>query len=193
MQVLCCAMLSKTFWRTLRAATLPLFAAAVLLKTSIIPLVFTNEEIRIDFGGQFQPREQPGATQYPKHLPQPLRTIDFCAWQPQPPEVQQVMRPERGFLCELHIMPLISEKQVESAVTAAQKQQKGLIRHTSAQRIKAGSHPVLRWRFQAGKTRLDHLLLNGKKFSYLFVSSPYGSNGSIEEIIARSTWLESKR
>ncbi|MFO1524754.1 MAG: hypothetical protein U1F16_02140 [Turneriella sp.] len=185
-------MLSKTFWRTLRAATLPLFAAAVLLKTSIIPLVFTNEEIRIDFGGQFQPREQPGATQYPATCYNRCVQSTLCAWQPQPPEVQQVMRPERGFLCELHIMPLISEKQVESAVTAAQKQQKGLIHDIRAAHV-MDPHPVLRWRFQAGKTRLDHFLLNGKKFSYLFVSSPYGSNGSIEEIIARSTWLESKR
>ena len=49
-----------------------------------------------------------------------------------------------------------------------------------------GGHRVIRWRFQAGKTRLDHYLLIGKKFNYLFVSSPYGSNGAIEELISRT-------
>ena len=50
-------------WRIARALLLPALLFVAFGKTSIIPIVFTNEEIRIDFGGQFEPREKPGKTQ----------------------------------------------------------------------------------------------------------------------------------
>lgn len=174
-------------WRTARTLFLPALFFLAFGKTSIIPIVFTNEEIRIDFGGQFEQREKPGTTQYPQHLPQPITTVDFCPWRPQPPDVQQVMRPERGFLCELHILPGATEAQAMHKIQSAHANDKR--RHVRNFRLQAtdiGGHRVIRWRFQAGKTRLDHFLLMGRKFNYLFVSSPYGSNGAIEELISRT-------
>lgn len=174
------------FWHPARILLLPAGVLAVFSMTSIIPVVFSNEEIRIHFNGQFEPREKPGNTQYAKYLPQPIATVDFCPWKPQPPEVQQVMRPERGFLCELHILPGATEEQAMIRINAAHANDKRRhVRNFRLQVTDIGGHRVILWRFQAGKTRLDHYLLIGKKFNYLFVSSPYGSNGAMEEIIGR--------
>lgn len=170
----------------LHVACLPVILFLAFGRTSIIPIVFTNEEIRIDFGGQFEPRGKPGITQYPQHLPQPITTVDFCPWRPQPPEVQQAMRPESGFLCELHILPHAAEAEALDKIKSAHANDgRRHVRNFRLQAVDIGRHRVIRWRFQAGKTRLDHFLLMGKKFNYLFVSSPYGSNGMIEDIIVR--------
>ncbi len=176
----------STQWCRLRTAGLPVLLLLIFVKTSIIPVVYSNGEIRIDFGGPFAVREKPGKTEYPQHLPQPVATVDFCQWRPQPPEVQQVMRPERGFLCELHILPGATEAGALSQVQAAHvKESRKYVRNFALQTVTLGDHRVIRWRFQAGKTRLDHLLLIGRKFNYLFVSSPYGSHGALEEIVTR--------
>ena len=97
------------------------------------------------------------------------------------------MRPERGFLCELHILPGAIETKAMAQIQSAHSANKE--RHVRNVRLEAtdiGGHRVISWRWQAGKTRLDHYLLIGKKFNYLFVSSPYGSNGAIEELISRT-------
>ena len=178
---------ARTPWHKTRMILVPMLLFLSFGKTSIIPVVYSNEEIRIDFGGQFEPREKPGTTQYPQHLPQPLTTVDFCPWRPQPPEVQQVMRPERGFLCELHILPGAPEAKAMAQIQSAHAgNRERHVRNFWLQVTDIGGHRVIRWRFQAGKTRLDHFLLIGRKFNYLFVSSPYGSNGTIEEILART-------
>lgn len=173
---------------------MPILIFLVLARTSVIPVVFTNEEIYIDFGGQFEPREKPGTTLYPRYLPEPLTTVDFCPWQPQPPEVQQVMRPERGFLCELHILPAFTEAQALIAVKKAHAHESHKhARNSGLEAFSLGSYRVIRWRWQAGKSRLDHFLLIGKKFNYLFVSSPYGSNGTIESILNRVQFRQPAR
>lgn len=182
-------MLNWTRFSLSRIACLPALLFLAFSATSIVPVVFTNEEIRIDFGGHFELREKPGTTQYPSQLPQPLTTVDFCPWRPQAPEVQQVMRPERGFLCELHILPGATEAKAMAQIQSAHSgNKKRHVRNFRLQATDIGGHRVIHWRFQAGKTRLDHYLLIGKKFNYLFVSSPYGSNGAIEEIIGRAAF-----
>lgn len=151
------------------------------------PTKFTNEEITVELAGSFAVRDQPGDTLYPQHLPKPLRTIDFCKWNPQPPEVQQVSRPERGFLCELHILPAQNEREVMKTVQAAHEaESRKHVRNFRLAAVSMGGHRVVRWRFQVGKTRLDHFILIGKKYNYLFISSPYGSNGALEDIISNA-------
>lgn len=173
---------------------LPSLFFLMLARTSVIPVVFTNEEVQIDFGGQFQRRESPGATLYPHRLPDPLTTVDFCPWRPQPPEVQQVMRPESGYLCELHILPAATEAQALIAVKKAHSHESHKhARNSGLEAFSLGDHRVIRWRWQAGKSRLDHFLLIGKKFNYLFVSSPYGSNGTLEAILTRVQFRQPAR
>lgn len=152
------------------------------------PSVFSGAEGKIDFGTAYTVRTTPGKTEYADFLPRALQTIDFCPWQPQPPEVQQVMRPERGYLCELHIFPRLSDAVMQAAIEKVQGGDKGLRRHTSAGQMTIGQHRVMHWRRELGKSRLDHYLLHGTKFSYLFVSSPYGSRGSMEKIITKMAW-----
>lgn len=169
-----------------RCSLLPILAFCCFARLSQIPTIFSNSELHIDFGAAFAVREKPGLTEYPDHLPQPVQTIDFCPWQPQPPHVQQVSRPERGFLCELHILPAQPEREVLTIVEAAHKAEKRRhVRNFRLESVSVGAHRVVRWRFQVGKTRLDHLILIGKKYNYLFVSSPYGSNGTMEDIIRK--------
>jgi len=151
------------------------------------PTTFTNAEVSIEFASPFEVRDQPGETLYPQHLTKPRQTIDFCKWYPQPPDVQQVMRPERGFLCELHILPGQSEREVMHTVkTAHEAESRKHVRNFRLETVTIGKHRVVRWRFQVGKTRLDHFILIGKKHNYLFVSSPYGSNGALEDIISKT-------
>lgn len=184
-----CAMQRRHLWGTWRSTVVPVLLFLVLGRTSIIPIVFTNEEISIDFAGQFSLRDKPGKTLYGDYLPQPLTSVDFCPWRPQPPEVQQVMRPERGYLCELHILPFASETQALRAIRNAHAHESHrYARNGDLRTVEIAGHRVIRWRWQAGKSRLDHFLLIGKKFNYLFVSSPYGSNGGIEEIISRTVY-----
>lgn len=161
-----------------------------VIQLSASPTVFTDEELRIDFRQAFAVRAKPGTTHYPRHLPQPLRTVDFCPWQPQPPEVQQVTRPENGYLCELHILPGQTEKQAFAQISAAHSvETRKNARKLRLEVADIGPHRVIRWRLRMGKTRLDHFLVIGKRYNYLFVSSPYGSNGAIEKIIAEAKFF----
>ncbi|MBN8221517.1 MAG: hypothetical protein J0L53_11375 [Spirochaetes bacterium] len=149
--------------------------------------IFSNAEIRIDFAGPFSIRIEPGATVYRDLLPRPLQTVDFCRWQPQDPDVQQVNRPETGYLCEMHILHVQSVAEIMAAVRKSSEKPRA-DRGTSRNLTYSEFHGlrVIQWRFQAGKSRLDHFLVLGKAYNYLFVSSPYGSNGLIEEILMRT-------
>ncbi|MFO1479222.1 MAG: hypothetical protein U1F40_03360 [Turneriella sp.] len=175
-----------------RKLLLPVAALCGFARLSPLPTIFANEEIRIEFRSAFAVRDKPGVTQYPRHLPQPLRSLDFCPWQPQPPDVQQVMRPESGYLCELHILPAQAEKQALEQVTAAHAADtRKYARNLRLEATDIGSHRVIRWRLQMGKTRLDHFLLIGKRYNYLFVSSPYGSHGALEKVIEEAKFFPS--
>lgn len=151
------------------------------------PLLYSNGEIEIDFAGPFQVRIEPGSTVYRDALTRSLQTVDFCQWQPHDPEVQQVSRPESGFLCEMHILHPRSVNDWMTAIRAAavaKRADRGKTFDLSYSEIYGLR--VIQWRFQAGKTRLDHYILMGKKYHYLFISSPYGSNGAIEDVLART-------
>lgn len=149
--------------------------------------IYSNAEIRVDFAGPFSVRIEPGATVYRDLFPRPLQTVDFCRWQPQDPEVQQVSRPETGYLCEMHILHVQSVAEIMAAVRKS-SENKRPDRGTNRNLTYSEFHglKVIQWRFQVGKSRLDHYLVLGKAYNYLFVSSPYGSNGAIEEILLRT-------
>lgn len=151
------------------------------------PLLYSNAEIEIDFSGPFQVRIEPGSTVYRDALARPLQTVDFCQWQGGDPEVQQVSRPESGFLCEMHLLHPRSVNDWMTAIRAAavaKRTDRGRTFDLTYSEIHGLR--VIQWRFQAGKTRLDHYILMGKKYHYLFISSPYGSNGAIEDMLART-------
>jgi hypothetical protein len=150
--------------------------------------VFTTAEIRVDFAGPFNVRIEPGATVYRDLFPRPLQTVDFCQWQAQDPEVQQISRPETGYLCEMHVLHVRSAQDIMSAVRKS-TETKRADRATNRDLTYSEIHglKVISWRFQAGKTRLDHYLLLGNKYNYLFISSPYGSHGTIESVLKMTT------
>lgn len=167
--------------------TVCLFLLCVGFSVADQPLLYSNTEIEIDFGGPFQVRIEPGSTVYRDALARPLQSVDFCRWQQQDPEVQQISRPESGFLCEMHILHPRSVNAWMTAIRAAavaKRTDRGKTFDLTYSEIHGLR--VIQWRFQAGKTRLDHYILMGKKYHYLFISSPYGSNGAIEEVLART-------
>ena len=49
--------------------------------------------------------------------------------------------------------------------------------------------PVISWRNQRGKTRLDHFLVLGDEHAYHFTSAPYGNGDEIELIIESMNML----
>lgn len=149
------------------------------------PGLYDDDELSVDLQAAYAVRPRPGRTQYTAQLPRPIRTVDFCPWQAQPADVQQVMRPESGYLCELHVLPAWGELKLQAAARAAlASKHEGYTQSTDLREELLGGRKVIRWRYQAGKTRLDHFLVAGRKNDYLFVSSPYGSNGAIEAIIS---------
>lgn len=167
-------------------STLLTLCLGCLSLLAVAPAEYATEDIRVDFGGAYSQRAVPGKTVYGSEMPQPEATVDFCAWQPQPAHVQQVMRPENGYLCEMHVMPAQTAEEILPLLERqARKKRPDHAQTFRVESVVIGGHRVVRWRFQAGKTRLDHFVVTGKKHNYLFVSSPYGSNGAIEEIIKR--------
>ena len=152
--------------------------------------VFSNEEIQINFFGEFKENISGFKTMYQGYFSRVLRQIEFCQWQRQPPEVQQVMRPDSGFLCEAYILPVIDEKQAKTALKKIFLKVEKHQWNSPVKTLKIKGFSVLAWRFQAGKTRLDHFLVFGKKYNYLLVSSPYGSNGFMEKIIANMRYIK---
>lgn len=170
----------------LRFATLLLVTGGMSLSAG--DFVFSDGEIRVDFRQRFSVAPSAKGIPYGDYLAKPLQLIEFCPFQPQDPEVQQVGPSESGFLCELYKMPLENAETALELVQNASKVKRkdhGIFRNVEV--VKLRDLKVVRWRFQVGKTRLDHFLVIGKKHNYLFVSSAYGSNGSIEEILARTT------
>jgi hypothetical protein len=86
-----------------------------------------------------------------------VRAADFCQWQPQLPGVQRVTRPESGFLCALHVLPVRGQQTLKKAVRAAvASTHERYQRSFNVRAEKIAGHRILRSRFQAGKTRLDH-------------------------------------
>ncbi|MCX7632815.1 MAG: hypothetical protein N2Z22_05740 [Turneriella sp.] len=150
---------------------------------------YSDEELELDLGGEYQLSAVPREVPYPQLFPPPVRTVEFCAWQPQPEHEQQVLRPKSGFLCALYVLPptpqLRKREELRVALAAAQNARPS---KETLKEEKLGPHRVWRWRQRQGKSRFDYFLLFGKKYDYLFRSSPYGSEGKIEAIIATAKW-----
>ena len=86
-------------------------------------------------------------------------------------------------LSSLYVMPKMSIKNIQEELKAYVKKHPPYQISEILKKIKIGNKIGLKWRVQNGKTRLDHYLFFGTNNNYLFVSSPYGSNGVIENVI----------
>lgn len=86
-------------------------------------------------------------------------------------------------LSSLYILPKIPLKKFDREIEAYVKEHPPYHISKKLKKIKIGNKKIFKWRIQIAKTRLDHLVFFGKEYNYLFVSSPYGSNGGIEKVI----------
>jgi hypothetical protein len=140
--------------------------------------------VTIDFSGKFGTRNTGFSNMKGGYFSRVIEEVRFCEYEPQPPEVQQVLPGEDEFLCSLYILPVIACDQARKEIIRHFKEDKSRPAYfRGIDESSISGFALLSWRYQMGKTRLDHYLVFGKKFNYLFVSSPYGSNGSIESII----------
>lgn len=134
-----------------------------------------NERVRI-LNGNFTPAAE-------GYFSKVVRQVRFCQWQHRPDTIQSVGPGNDGYLCDLYVLPPLSEAEATGELQSAFKKKVPVTLLTEPEAMQIGKFRLLKWRYQIGKTRLDHYLVFGKKYNYLFVSWPYGSNGTIEKII----------
>jgi len=144
-------------------------------------MIFKNDEIQITFPGEYKIDD---VKEYHKtgYFSKSIEHIQFCKQEPQPEYVQQVYS-ESGYLCSMYILPQIEQIELEKEIKKVFEPKKALASLSELEKLTINEHAVLKWRYQIGKTRLDHYMLRTKNNYYLFISSPYGSNGYIEDII----------
>ena len=94
------------------------------------------------------------------------------------------------YLSSLYIMPKMSMKKLKEEIELYVGRHSLFQIVHKIQEIIIGDKTVLKWRAQNGKTRLDHYVVFGKDYNYLFVSSPYGTNGVIENVILEMELLK---
>jgi hypothetical protein len=92
-------------------------------------------------------------------------------------------------LSSLYILPKMSRRKLKVEIESYVKKHPPF--HIS-EKLKLGNKKVYKWRIQSGKTRLDHYVFFGNEYNYLFVSSPYGSNGVIENVILEMELVKKK-
>lgn len=146
---------------------------------------FEHQDLRVDFpedgfAEQTVPQhpEAEYFSRYQVHL-------KFCR-QPELPAHMQQVRSTDGWLCHFYVLPPLTVEQAKVEILKTQtsdqsisyQKQQGLI---GEERFK--QHPMLVWRHQSGKTRLDHFLVFGPEQNVLFVSSPYGDGDRIRKIV----------
>lgn len=144
---------------------------------------FRNDEIEVPFNEQVRILNgdfTPAAEGYFLKVVQQVR---FCQWQERPGHIQSVGPGSDGYLCNFYVLPPLSEKAATGKIQRTFKKKSPVSLLTEPEAMQIGWFRLLKWRYAIGKTRLDHYLVFGKKYNYLFVSWPYGSNGSIEKII----------
>lgn len=83
----------------------------------------------------------------------------------------------------LYILPKMSIEKLKTEIVSYADSDSLYQITQKVEPIKIGENKGYKWRLQNGKTRLDHYMFFGKEHNYLFVSSPYGSNGSIETAV----------
>lgn len=116
--------------------------------------------------------------------------LKFCKQPRQPAYVQQVYSDD-GWLCHFYELPALKPEQIKPLILKRRTQS---VRITYRQKAGIGEetykgHPLLVWREQAGKTRLDHFLVVGPAHNYLFVSSPYGDGEMIRNVLNTLNFL----
>ncbi len=93
-------------------------------------------------------------------------------------------------LSTLYIMPKISMKKLIVEIEDYILKNPPYQITNPIKKVKIDKRRVLSWRAQTGKTRLDHYMIFGEMYNYLFVSSPYSSNGVIESVISEMEILK---
>jgi len=110
-----------------------------------------------------------------------IKIIEFCPTINLPSHMQQVQS-KSGWLCKLYILPGTSKDNAIDSIKNCHKFHKHSYQ-SETEEIVIKNKQILKWRYEIGKTRLDHYLVFGIKDNYLFISSPYGEHGEIVSLI----------
>ena len=105
----------------------------------------------------------------------------FCKMSPLPEYMQQPSSSD-GWFCHFYVLPYEPEDKVKSFIPSMYQKNR-FSRKFEVKTIKINKFNVLRWRYQIGKTRLEHFLVLGNQYNYLFISSPYGESSRVLQVI----------
>ncbi|PKL77088.1 MAG: hypothetical protein CVV27_06975 [Candidatus Melainabacteria bacterium HGW-Melainabacteria-1] len=153
--------------------------------------VFQTPEIEVIFPDSGYAEQALPAQAGPGYFARYSTHLKFCKQPEQPPHMQQV-RSADGWLCHFYILPPLEAQALHAEVlkrqaenwTISYQREPGIGTETHA------GHPMLVWRQQSGKTRLDHFLVIGPRHNYLFVSSPYGDGERIRNVVSTLKFME---
>lgn len=147
---------------------------------------YINEELRIPFG-DFERRIIPQPPAEGPYFDRYLEIVKFCREPVLPPHIQQVHSSD-GWLCEMRVLPIARPGEILAEIESIQPQT-GHATITPVNEESIGGFTILYWRYQSGKTRLDHFLLPARLHYYLLISSPYGDGENIRKLIESTEYV----
>lgn len=158
-------------------------------------VIFRNDEIKINFFDQFAVGENK-AYRNTGFFSRSNGHVVFGRDETSTPTAdiqepaQQVSYATTRYLCDMYILPLLDDSVLEKEIEHSFNTESPFASLSRVDYINIGEHRVVTWRYQMGKTRLDHFMVRAKGNYYLFISSPYGNHGDIEKIIAHIKLLK---
>jgi len=97
-------------------------------------------------------------------------------------ETQHVIT-SNGYLSTLYIYPAIEKASLLAEIEKAFKPENLSVSYRKVNEVKFGDLKVLNWRTQNKKNRFEYYLVLGKIHNYLFISTPYGEQEYIENVL----------
>ena len=150
-------------------------------------MIFDNGEVTLSFApGGFIITKLDKTPDPKNYFNRHKYLVKFNRVKPQPAYVQQVSSSD-GWLSELRVLPKENMDKLIEDIPGMYPANK-YARLTEVTMVNVNKHKVLRWKYQIGKTRLQHFLVLGGKHNYLFISSPYGETESILALIRKMSY-----
>ncbi|MCP4354588.1 MAG: hypothetical protein GY793_02930 [Proteobacteria bacterium] len=143
---------------------------------------YSNEEVSIEFNEKILIKKPGFDKPEQSYFATAISLVKFNKIKMQEGNIQQVTPGKDGYLSKMFILPYRSPefvKEILGKITLMKKKHEQYIPFS----MESSEKQTMGWRYQVGKLSFDHYVVFGKKYNYLFISSPYGSNGAIEKVI----------
>ncbi len=95
-----------------------------------------------------------------------------------------------GYLSDLYIYPAINKQSLIKEIEKAFEPKDSKFNFRKHKEIKIGKLKLLNWRTEYYKNRFEYYMVLGETYFYLFVSTPYGEQEYIENILRVVKFIE---